>query len=503
MHKTSQTKPYILGVALSVSSLVALVSWVLSSPVAASPDEGFQLATIWCSSGIEQGHCEQDASGNRMVPAGVYNWCYQHLQNESAACLSSQISNDMVTAERIGTVSIWTKFLELFSGEPVSPHVVLLRVIGIFLVLLSVGITFLLSDNRNRFSLAIALGVLFVPHGIFLVSMAHPSGIVSAFSLAAIILHNQLLKQSFHPAKRKYALILLLLLVFLILNIRREAFIFLLMAGMFLSAINLFNKSNKSRRFKLTVVLGALLTLTGSVLGLKTFVPSALPLTLKVWGDTFGVGRASWNVLTTNLQNFPSLIMGNFGFWGLGALDVPIPIIVWSSIGLTVAGIATLALYFSRGENLFYAIGMIFMTVFLILTILQTSRLYVGEEMQPRYLLPLLTVTFAVVVANSRMKRPEQLNSRLLAFATIFVASMANSISLWTVMRRYISGLDVGELSLNHQQEWWWNIPTGPNFVWLVGTISFGAALSIGIYLALGSREPIQSARTHIESVNA
>jgi hypothetical protein len=62
---------------------------------------------------------------------------------------------------------------------------------------------------------------------------------------------------------------------------------------------------------------------------------------------------------------------------------------------------------------------------------------------------------------------------------------VTNSISLHTNLRRYLTGLDVGQINLNRDIEWWWfKAPAdggwfvlSPNSLWLFGTLTFALFL--------------------------
>jgi hypothetical protein len=224
----------------------------------------------------------------------------------------------------------------------------------------------------------------------------------------------------------------------------------------------------------------------------QNLAPTLLPLTLNVWGEGIDQSRSDSYVLTTNIQNFPSLFIGNFGYWGLGALDTPIPLLVWILTTCAVAAVIVISLYFSPKSNIVFFTSMSLFVVWLVLQILQSSKLYVGEEMQPRYILPLMSMFFVVLIANSGMKRPEPVNLKFLLTLLVSFASISNSISLWTTLRRYTSGLDHAEFDLNFKREWWWDFALDPNQVWAIGTIAFGSAFCIALLHSLGSFEAIK-----------
>jgi hypothetical protein len=482
-------------------AVIALMSWSVSSPVAASPDEGYHLASLWCANGPSEGHCEYEGNApniSRYVPQEVFNWCYQHESTKSAACSYQVIQGSLTNATRSGEATVWFRFLELFSGEPVATHVVFIRLVSSVLSLLLLATTYLISERRHRFAIVLVAGLMYVPHGLYLISASHPSGMVTVLATASIVIINQFIQKSMPRSRMRIAIPLLLISMALLYDIRTEVFGYVALVTILLGTIHWTSTSTKSTSIKVFCVLGGTALASISVAALQKFSPTLLPLTLNVWGDSpLGEGRADWNVLTTNIQNFPSLIIGNFGQWGLGALDVPIPILVWTLITSLIVAVVAISLYFSPGSNIvFFSFMSIFM-VWLVLAILQSSKLYVGEEMQPRYILPLMSMLFVVMIANSAMKRPESPNLKFLIFLSVFFASISNSISLWTTLRRYTSGLDSAELDLNFNREWWWNFALDPNQVWAIGTLAFGSAFCIALLHSLGNFESKKTPGTY------
>lgn len=485
-------------------AVVALMSWSVSSPAAAAPDEGYHLASIWCANGPSEGHCEYKGSApniSRYVPQEVYNWCYQHESTKSAACSAQVAQGSLTNATRSGEATVWFRFLELFSGEPVPTHVVLIRLVSSVLSLLVLAITYLISERRHRFAIVLVAGLMYMPHGIYLISASHPSGTVTVLATASIVLINQLIQKSMPRRRMRIAIPLLLISMALLYDIRTEVFGYVALVSILLGTIHWTSTSTKPTSSKALYVLGGTALAAISVMALQKFSPTLLPLTVNVWGDSpLGEGRADWNVLTTNIQNLPSLFIGNFGLWGLGAIDVPIPMLVWTLVTSLVVAAIAISLYFSARSNIFFFSVMSIFMFWLVLQILQSSKLYVGEELQPRYMLPLMSMVFVVMIANSGMKRPESPNLKFLIFTSVFFSSISNSISLWTTLRRYTSGLDSAELDLNFNREWWWNFALDPNQVWAIGTLAFGSAFCIALLHSLGSFHPNKQKETTINN---
>jgi hypothetical protein len=118
------------------------------------------------------------------------------------------------------------------------------------------------------------------------------------------------------------------------------------------------------------------------------------------------------------------------------------------------------------------------------LQFLWANNLGVGSIVQPRYLLPMM----ALLAAVSVYRRQED-EGAVLSRGQVWLIGLgllaANTIALHTNLRRYITGLDVNQVSLNFEMEWWWverpSSPTlfwfSPNYLWLVGSVAFGVLL--------------------------
>jgi hypothetical protein len=122
------------------------------------------------------------------------------------------------------------------------------------------------------------------------------------------------------------------------------------------------------------------------------------------------------------------------------------------------------------------------------LYVLEVGRSFAGEQVQPRYLLPLIIVFvgLAMLPVGQRVMRLSRLQVWLVVLALI----AAQSVALHENMRRYITGLDVSGLDLNRNIEWWWPIPISPMVVWTVGTLAFAALVMI---LVRGITHPVSA----------
>src|SRR5690606_24101741 len=99
----------------------------------------------------------------------------------------------------------------------------------------------------------------------------------------------------------------------------------------------------------------------------------------------------------------------------------------------------------------------------------------VGEQLQPRYLFPLIVLLagLLVLVPAGRALAFGRIQAYLIAAAL----TGANLIALHMNIRRYVTGIDGASPNLDAGAEWWWVLPVGPTAVWIIGALAYGALM--------------------------
>ncbi|HEY5482556.1 MAG TPA: DUF2142 domain-containing protein, partial [Propionibacteriaceae bacterium] len=171
--------------------------------------------------------------------------------------------------------------------------------------------------------------------------------------------------------------------------------------------------------------------------------------------------------------------------WNLGWLDTTMPSIVYISMivvcaFMLMAGLSQLPLM-----KTVVAVGGILFLVALPLYILNTSHLLVGQDLQPRYLLPLLPVISLVILTGARPDQTVRL-PKPVAWLTWIMVSTANAVALLMNIRRYTTGTN-GPLLPGRATAWWMPGLPGPLLTLLAG--AFGFAL-VAWSVVWTSREP-------------
>jgi hypothetical protein len=153
------------------------------------------------------------------------------------------------------------------------------------------------------------------------------------------------------------------------------------------------------------------------------------------------------------------------------------PAIVWAvALSIFTGVIFTSVRWFGFRQ----AIAVVIISIALIaipLYILTVSGLSVGQQVQPRYLLPLIALLGAAALFRKSSTTGLELTrgQAWIIGAGLFVA---NTVSLHLNARRYITGMDQQGFDLNKDIEWWWsNFPLSPNLVTWSASIAFAVFL--------------------------
>jgi len=195
------------------------------------------------------------------------------------------------------------------------------------------------------------------------------------------------------------------------------------------------------------------------------------------------VDRPTEELWFRNLTELPALVIGVFGVGPLGNLgwfDTGMPAVTTISAALVAGGLlfAGFGAMTARKGIALAVVGAGLLAIPLYL--LQISRNVVGENLQPRYLLPLVPALLGLALSGrggDDAVRPTR-GQAVLAYALLVIAQ---SMALHATMRRFVTGSDVGVFNLE-PTEWWWNSAPSPMVVWALGTGAF-AVLATAVLL--------------------
>lgn len=462
-------------------AVVALLAWAVASPVGASPDDDFHLVSIWCADAGSASSCQQTGSDSeRLVPESLVKAsCFAFDAEKSASCqddLSFTATADTLTVRGNfvgGYPPVYYATMGLLAGNDVIASAIAMRVLNI---LLFVGITtalYLLLPVERRAALVWSWVVTTIPLGLFILSSNNPS----AWAITGVGMGWIALLGYFETTgRRRIALgALFVLSAVMAAGSRSDGAIYTVLGIVAVGVLSFV----RTKRWVLSAILPVVVAAFCIVL--FRFSRPVASLTQGLPGAGSG-GPAQphdfFGLLVYNVLEGPSLWTGIFGDqWGLGWLDTSMPAIVWFggvasfvAVGFTAAGRLD-------WRKLVVIIGGVLVLWLLPVIVLVAAGDTVGENMQPRYLLPLI-VMFAGILFLSPRARPIRF-TRLQVVLVAATLSVTQLIALNLNLRRYVTGFDNLGLNLDSGIEWWWDWAVSPMTVWIVGSVAFTALLFI------------------------
>ncbi len=473
---------------LAIAAFGVVLSWALSSPVGASPDDDFHLASTWCAEGLGADGCAQgDTASERMVPQALLDapLCFRFRPHTSAACqgdLFAESGRSVTSSARLNSESLYPPVFYRVMNLMATDHVVrsglVMRVFNGLLVVALVGLIRRISAPRLDQALLLSWLVASVPLGVFIVASNNPSswavtgvGTCWAALVAMISAENE--------RDRRLAGGLALVAAIVAAGSRADGAAYLVVS---IAAVVLVTgiRASMRRQERTTYLVVAAV----SALGLWSFLSSSQSHVVADGFASDGPSRSMSTLLWSNLSELRIFLYGMIGrSWGLGWLDTSMRPLVWRSVMLACVLVGFIALRRhpkrDAGPGAFVALALAAVTVIVHVK----SSMLVGEGIQPRYLLPLLYLLLGIVVLGRGTER--HVAPRWARLAIVALVSIANSAALHTNLRRYVTGIDVSSWNLDANREWWWPGVPSPLTVWAVGSLSmFAAALLVMSFFA-------------------
>lgn len=468
-----------------LAAVLSFGAWALSSPVGSSPDDDFHLASIWCGLGERTGLCEPGANpGEMSVPLALNkSACFASDPKVSGACqfeANLLHSDQMISTNRGSFASnyppVYYATMSVFASQNYEFSVVLMRFVNIFIFLGTVAALWLLLPVSIRRVQLWLWAITSIPLGIFIIASNNPSAwAIIGVGGSWLALYGFFLQKG----KIKWFLAVLYLVEVLIASgARADAAVYSALGGMIVCFLHF----SKEKQFVKQLILPAV----GLIIALYFFFTSqqatvaADGLALAELGTD---SRSPLGVLAINVVQIPELWVGVFGFRELGWLDTRMPAIVWVTSFAAFISLMAIVMKNASTKAKIVLLGLFSILYFLPLYILQKGLNHVGEQLQPRYLLPLF-ILFAVVALVPLSQNEVKVGS-LSTFILLSMLTVANSVALYVNTKRYVSGIDkTGGFSLDEGIEWWWNIPASPMNLWAVGSVAFGLTLFFAFRLS-------------------
>jgi hypothetical protein len=455
---------------------LALLAWALASPVGASPDDDFHLISTWCS-GSDESECQAGADETtRVVPLALLaSACYAFDEEQSAAC-----QGDLMDSENRPSVEsprgnfegtyppLYYATVGLFASADIEPSVLGIRAFNAALLVVLGSVAALVLPARRRAAMTLSWLVTSVPLTVFIIASNNPSSWAFAGSAVAWITWWSYFESQGRVRITAGAVATIASVVSI--GARADAAVYVSL-GIGCAALLSWKHLRKTPRVALIPPLAVI------VFGAFVFLSSGQASAVDGLSEEGTSAHGGVTLLANNILQLPSLWTGGFGTWGLGWLDTAMPpLVLWSTAGVCIGVLFVGLRGIERPHAL--AIGTVALAVVVVpLYVLQMGGDPVGANVQPRYIWPLIVLLVGLVIA-----RPHggilRLN-RTQVWLVGLSLSGANSVALYTNMRRYVTGSDVHDPNLNADVEWWWQQAPSPMAVWVVGSLAFGAASTL------------------------
>jgi len=504
MTKRNKVRSFAFGALFVVAAMIGLTVWAVSSPVGSDPDGSFHLNSIWCGQGTRVGLCEDpppEQADTRpktiMTPVGIAaaGQCFAFRALDSAACEASTIEaknlvpNQFNNEGRLYPNGYYWVASHLV-GDGIVRSAMLVRVFNILLLL---GLLVLLRRVAQPAifpATTLALLMTWVPFGLFLVA----SNNGSSWTLTGVGLFWAFFANALQSTERVKAALSWLgaaICAAMAVGSRVDGSIYIPIVACVVLLISWTNIPSQRMRV-VGVAATALTGLVGAVTYLQSGQSGSLTAGLNA-GASFG--RSTMDVLWVNLFRLPGYFLGIYGISGFGSglgwLDTPMEPLTWL---LMIGAVAALVARSSRRLDWQNRLGvglLIAACVAIPMYMFLLDGAIVGENIQSRYVLPLVTVLFAVFALQTvRTDNPWSLTttSRVALTAAVTVAHAA---ALHINMRRYISGLDVWSPNLNKAREWWPTWLPSPNLCWIIGSLAMGVVTYLIFFREITTEKPV------------
>jgi hypothetical protein len=467
----------VIGAALFVS----LFAWSVSSPVASSPDDDFHLGSIWCADGLNSQKCTTvgktvDNFKTQVNIPAVGTPCFAGDPNASAVC-QQDISLNEIQSSSANTglyPSSFYKFQSLFITDQGADSVLRMRLANTILFVGLFMLALVLSTRSNRLLLGLMFVLTSVPMGMFIIPSTNPSSWIFIAISVNWAFQVLLLSPSVNISKRNQFLAAsaMLLSGFLALESRSDGKIYLLISICITYAL-----IGKQIKFVQPWTHAVPFVLIGTSL-FKFFTDSSFSGFGSPGG---GKNLDSEQYLFTTLFRAIEIPLGNLGYLApggnlgvLGWLDTPIPPMVpFLTIGLLASW--TFLLYSSGTWDKRFSFWSISLLLILIPAfLLYSGRNLVGENVQPRYVIPLLPLfVLAAIGVNRGFESTSAIIQKRILFTTVAI-SIANGLSLLANVNRYTGGSgSFGLEPINREILWWWPNFVPPSLIVVLGIVSY------------------------------
>ena len=445
---------------------ITLICWSLTNPPGSTHDEWFHLGSIWCANGVDRDHCTDRYPGGGRADIDASS-CIFPLNTEIRSCSEVLPGDYMVRSDSYpnGFYQVMKFFVPLGN----SLNVLSMRVFNGLVASILLLVQIILLKPKHRTAWLSGFTLTLVPMGVFLVSSVHPSGWgLTACAHGWMFLITAITSDKSDRKKQIGAFVGWFLCGAMCLASRYDIFGFFLVTSAIASIFAMAPEATSKRKLSIAVILFGLAS-SGFFL-LSQFVAqlSLIKLFAKYPSD---YNNQTW--ISAWLIRAIAIPVEILGTGQIAHRGIEMPPIVWI---LGIAVVAPVLIFSLIGINIRQIGVLVTSVVLLFFTILWFNQLMHRdlENLNGRYIIPLLPAMIGLVIYTSKSSM-QFLEIREFRLVTISILGLAHSISLHTVLDVFVDGQSFSFLPVTvGDTGWWWvGLPIGPNFVWLLGSLSF------------------------------
>jgi len=464
-----------------VSLFVVLAAWGTTSPIGSSPDEPFHIASIWCATGKIDEHClseKEIGSGRKEVTLPfTVDICFGASPSTSAACSSNgelipQVNEANTT---LGPNGFYRAMHVFVSSNPLI-SVLRMRIFNALLATFCFAMVLVLAPRRLKIAFIGSWVVTLIPMGLSLMSSINPSSwTITAGATNWVFLITAI--TSARKSKQQLGAWAMWSFTLLIALSSRHDGLYIALATNLIALFALYGLNTRAlKRFAPWIAGAALLCLSLAQVRRTIGYFTIFSTSINTYPDRSFV---QWFVF--NVVHVIEIPLGTWGGdWGAGGIRSfgisPPPLV--SAIGLTMF-IATLTVALrqpNRKQMLALSSAALLITV-PIFQMLNHYRFLIGDMVTSRYILPAMPFVIGIALYTSTNAQ-EFIQGRSSKKLLVILFTISHSVTLYTVLQRYISGNDGFYRLIDTTNGWWWkSMPVGPNLVWLIGSLMLPVAL--------------------------
>ena len=469
----------------ALALLVTLLCWSFASALLATPDETYHAGTIWCAAGVDNSTCfgfddRPDGQRYALIPS-IISGCRDTNATKSAQCGEPKVKNSEAPGSAFESMQgspyprQFYRTMHIFAGSNTTLSMILMRSFNASIATL-LFVAMALLGSKKQF-LSWLTGYLFTisPLGFSLISSINPSGwAITGMATSWMFLIIAVTTSTAEKLRKILAAIMWLFTGLMCIASRYDATMFwvatniVVLAALFGPSLKRIVKSGLSN-WKIPLLVTIISTFSIVLVARSSFTFSAaLTWRLPRQGEpSLTLWVSSW------LVHIIALPIEAFGTGGLGTRhEIFVPNIV-TIVGTALLGSAIL-FSFIRTSLVQVVTLLVSMLLVTVMAMHITNREYDFFNASGRYILPLVPFTVGMCIFLS--KSPIQMMEvRQLRNWAIGLMAIAHLLSIYTVVERYVMGTSYGIQILKVGEDgWWWSrMPIGPNFLILLGSLSF------------------------------